>query len=129
MTLRYNSFAIAIEETFTVGGDTVTVSFSETEVIFGGDPFIQLIAENTALDLGGVIAVGAEEMVFTRNQGSFTVTVTDAYAFLGNGPFLTSGGQVNPNAVGVAVSQLQAGIRITTHAAGGAYAVYGTGTA
>ncbi|MDT9293215.1 MAG: hypothetical protein P5698_25390, partial [Limnospira sp. PMC 1295.21] len=123
MTLRYNAATTAISQSTTVGGSTVNLEFSADEVGDGTTPFIQVVASNVAVDIAGVVAFGGD-LTFTRIPGSFTVTATNAYAFIGDGPYLRSNGSVNPAAAGVAVTNLDVAMFINTDSEGGEYALY-----
>ncbi|MDT9313734.1 hypothetical protein, partial [Limnospira sp. Paracas R14] len=117
MTLRYNNFGFSIEETFTVGGESVTLSFSETEVAFGGDPFIQVVAEDTVIDLGGFVQVGAESISFTRSFGLFVVSVVNGHAFVGEG------------GTGLRLENLNLALLLYTDIEGGSFALVADGFA
>ncbi|MDA3872912.1 MAG: hypothetical protein PF795_03005, partial [Kiritimatiellae bacterium] len=128
MTLRYNETTSAFSDTFIIAGEEFSVDFGATETSDGTDPFIQVIAEDVELNLLDVVGLGGDITV-TRAPDTFTVTVTDAYAFLGDGPYKNANGTVNANAVGVVVNNLNAGMSIDTGSENGNFALYATGDA
>ena len=128
MTLRYNAATSVVSESAIVAGDTIELEFSADEVGDGTTPFIQFVAEDVAIDLGGVMALGGD-LTLTRAPGTFNVLATDAYTFIGDGPYLRSDGSVNAEAVGVAISNVDLAMFIDTDSEGGDYSVYASGDA
>ena len=95
IAVRINQTTSPVDETMELGGKTINVHFSATEVATAAGAFLQFSGS-------GVIKLGD----FVEIKGSFTFgggeqTVTDLTVFLGQGPAFLEDGSINPDARGV----------------------------
>ncbi|MDT9180442.1 MAG: hypothetical protein P5684_22745, partial [Limnospira sp. PMC 1238.20] len=111
VTLRYHAGELSLSDSFTVGGQTVNLTFSDSEVAVGSSAFIQILAENSSLNIGDAFSLSGD-FAFTRDGEGFVVTGSDTQAFIGYGPLQTSAGLENPQAVGIAADNLSFGLAV-----------------
>ncbi|MEX1357669.1 MAG: hypothetical protein WD981_03500, partial [Gaiellaceae bacterium] len=98
IAVRINNTESALEETLVVGGVTIPVRFSETEVRTMSGPFVHFSGS-------GVIRLG--DFVEIRGSVSFgagEVSGEDVTVFLGQGPAFLEDGSINPTARGVYIT-------------------------
>ncbi|MCC6232608.1 MAG: hypothetical protein IT580_08185, partial [Verrucomicrobiales bacterium] len=109
LTLRINEFATSINQTFVLDGETIALRFGSTEVASGADSFIQFTGENTLLSIADTVALRGN-FGFTKSAGRILIGAQDAQAFVGQGPAWFADGSVNPEAVGLLVSDINLGL-------------------
>ncbi|MET0263637.1 MAG: hypothetical protein ABW223_12110, partial [Rariglobus sp.] len=126
MTLRINESGGAVNQTFTLDGETVNLNFSASEIAENGISFIQFSAINSRFSIVDIFEFYGD-LVFTRTAGQFTVIAANATIFLGSGPYKNSDGSLNPNAIGLKITDIVLGLVIDTTASG-KYAIAGFGT-
>ena len=95
IAVRINQTTLPVDETLELGGRTINIRFSDTEVADTNGPFFQFSGS-------GVIKLGS----FVEIKGTFTFgggeqTVSDLVVFLGQGPAFLEDGSINPDARGV----------------------------
>ncbi|MEQ1861602.1 MAG: LEPR-XLL domain-containing protein, partial [Chthoniobacteraceae bacterium] len=118
---RINSFATAINDSVTIGGRTIPIVFSATEVATTS-AFINFFAEDLVLNIGNFVTIEGT-VNFVNNGGRSTFAGANLLVFMGQGPARLASGDFNPTATGVLVSDARVGLIRTA----GGYALSATG--
>ncbi len=123
LTVRLNSFATMVSQTFTLDGTPVTIAFGSKEVATAGQSFVQFGGQDIHLGLADVADLYGN-VTITRSGGMFLVGVANTSIFLGSGPYLLPDGTPNTSAVGLLAQNVTIGLVVLD---GGKYAFSGKG--
>ena len=120
--VRVNNTGAAVDETIVIGSKSIDIRFGESE----GDIFAVSISDLT-LTIGDFVSV--EGNVSFIDQGDrFTFAGDGLEIFLGQGPAKLEGGDINPLATGVLLSDAKIGVIKYTTPEGTTFAMYAEGT-
>src|SRR5256712_8960290 len=119
IAVRINTTTSPVDETIEVGGVTLVIRFSPTEVAVAGTPFIAFSGSGT-LRIGNFIEI----------EGSFTGSPASAFGtaniFVGQGPSKLADGSRNPSAKGILLKDARYEFQRDTN---GKYALFADGDA
>lgn len=124
MTLRVNEFtstdfATGLSESFTVNGEAENIDFTVDEMAVAAEPFIQIGATDVRLSIESAIALRGNftitrGLLNTENRTGFLIGATNVQAFVGQGSAWLADGNINPDATGFMVSNLNLGLVVYT---------------
>ena len=102
VAVRINQTTSPVDETMEIGGRTINVRFSPTEIATtAGGPFLQFSGSGT-IKLGDFVEIRG-----TFSFGASEVHAHDVTVFLGQGPAFLEDGSINPDARGVYITDAE----------------------
>ena len=121
--LRFNTTGGAVDETVTVGGKNLVISFDHDQ----GELFA-LFGAGLSLKVGNFVTIEGDISFETGANGSSTFGANNALVFLGRGPLLTDANEANENpaATGVLLRDATIGV-VRIDGANATYAISATG--